>query len=72
MSAWEDYGPAEFDRRRMPRGAKVAPREQAGLFVIAREPASPPVRASREELPGQGDLLEMFPAEGESDCLEFQ
>jgi hypothetical protein len=56
----------------MPRGAKVAPREQAGLFVIAREPASPPVRASREELPGQGDLLEMFPAEGESDCLEFQ
>jgi hypothetical protein len=54
---WADLGPAEFDRRRMPKGHKSAPAEQAGLFFAAVEPL--PVKATPlpAELPGQESLF---------------
>ena len=57
-ASWlDDFGPAEFDKTRMPRGRKPQPAGQAGLFVLAAEPLPvnpPPVR---EELPGQAALF---------------
>jgi hypothetical protein len=56
MAAWDEYGPAEFDRRRMPRGHKSPPAAQAGLFVAAVTP-KPARAAPADELPGQLDML---------------
>jgi hypothetical protein len=56
MAAWDEYGPAEFDKRRMPRGHKSAPAAQAGLFVAAVTP-EPAKTAATAELPGQLDML---------------
>ena len=53
--AWQDYGPAEFDSRLMPRGHKRPAPDQGALFIAAvppvRKPAAAPV-----QLPGQGEL----------------
>jgi len=57
MTAWSDYGPAEFDRKRCPKGARVAPEGQAGLFVMAREPLPAKPAAVPSELEGQADLF---------------
>ena len=54
---WQDYGPAEFDRRRMPEGHKTAPEGQAGLFVMAAEPKPAKSAALPAELPGQLDIF---------------
>ena len=54
---WQDYGAAEFDRRRMPKGHKQAPAEQAGLFVMAAEPLPAKTAALPAELPGQLDIF---------------
>jgi hypothetical protein len=54
---WLDYGPAEFDRRRLPNGASLPDPDQAGLFFMAREATPPKPARVRPELPGQGDLL---------------
>ena len=56
MAEWGDYGPAEFDKRRMPAGHKSAPAAQAGLFVVAATP-KPAKAAPAAELPGQLDIL---------------
>lgn len=56
MTAWTDYGPAEFDRRRCPRGAQAAPAAQAGLFVMARTPLPAPAAPPAPEMDGQGAL----------------
>jgi hypothetical protein len=55
---WEDFGPAEFDRRRMPRGHKIAPKDQGGLFVMAVEPRPVKAPALPPELPGQLSILD--------------
>jgi hypothetical protein len=54
---WESYGPAEFDRRRMPKGHKSAPKDQGGLFVMAAEPLPAKVTPVPAELPGQDALF---------------
>ena len=56
MAAWEDYGPAEFDKRRMPAGHKSAPADQAGLFVIAVTP-KPAKTAPAADDPDQLDMF---------------
>lgn len=56
MVTWGDYGPAEFDRRLMPRGHKPADTGQSALFVAAVEPVKRPAPAAAEQLPGQGEL----------------
>ena len=54
---WADFGPAEFDRRRMPRGHKSAPADQAGLFFAAIPPAPAKAAPVPPELPGQDALF---------------
>lgn len=54
---WEDFGPAEFDRRRMPKGHKSAPADQAGLFFVATPPAPAKSAPPPPELPGQDALF---------------
>lgn len=54
---WTDLGPAEFDRRRMPKGHKAAPADQAGLFFVAVPPAPAKGTALPPELPGQDALF---------------
>ena len=57
QARWEDFGPAEFDRRRMPRKHKIAPEGQGGLFRMSVEPL-PDWRPPRlPELPGQDELF---------------
>jgi hypothetical protein len=53
----ETYGPAEFDRRRMPRGHKPAPKDQGGLFVVAVDPLPAKAAPVPAELDGQGALF---------------
>ena len=53
---WTAFGPAEFDRRRMPKGRKPQP-AQAGLFVLAAEPLPAKPAPVPEELPGQAALF---------------
>jgi hypothetical protein len=55
--AWSELGPAEFDKRRMPKGHKSAPADQGGLFFMAVEPVAAKPAALAAELPGQGDLF---------------
>jgi hypothetical protein len=55
--AWSDLGPAEFDKRRMPKGHKSAPADQGGLFFIAVAPVPAMPVTIAPELPGQGDLF---------------
>ncbi len=58
MASWlDDFGPAEFDRTRMPKsGRKPRDAGQAGLFMMAAEPlpAKTPVA---EEMPGQESMF---------------
>lgn len=54
---WTAFGPAEFDRRRMPRGRKPQPAAQASLFLLAAEPLPAKPAPVREELPGQAALF---------------
>ena len=54
---WADLGPAEFDRRRLPKGHKAAPADQAGLFFVAVPPAPAKVAPLPAELDGQGALF---------------
>jgi hypothetical protein len=54
---WSDLGPAEFDKRRMPKGHKSAPADQGGLFFMAVKPVPAKGAALAAELPGQGDLF---------------
>lgn len=54
---WTAYGPAEFDRRRCPKGAKEAPADQAGLFVMAREPLPAKAAPVPPQMDGQGALF---------------
>ena len=61
MTTWDDYGPAEFDKRRMPRGHKTPPAAQAGLFVIAATPK--PVKT--EPVVNDPDQLDMFGEAGQ-------
>jgi hypothetical protein len=58
MTVWDEYGPAEFDKRRMPKGRKPQPATQAGLFVMAAEPLPAKPAPQPEELPGQGGLFD--------------
>jgi hypothetical protein len=57
MADWTDYGPAEFDRRRMPRGRKPQNVQQAGLFVLAAEPLPAKTAGPGPEMDGQADLF---------------
>jgi hypothetical protein len=57
MTAWTGFGPAEFDKRRMPKGRKPQPPMQAGLFVLAAEPVPAKPAPQPEQLPGQADLF---------------
>jgi hypothetical protein len=57
MADWTDYGPAEFDKRRMPKGRKPQPVQQAGLFVLAAEPLPAKTGPEPPQLPGQGGLF---------------
>ena len=59
---WDQFGPAEFDRRRLPKGHKAAAPDQGGLFFVAVPPAPPKVAAPPPELPGQAALF----SDGES------
>ena len=52
-----DFGPAEFDRRRMPKGHKAPPADQAGLFFVAVPPKPAKAAALPPELPGQDALF---------------
>ena len=54
---WADFGPAEFDRRRMPKGHKSAPADQGGLFFVAVPPKPAKTTALPPELPGQDALF---------------
>jgi hypothetical protein len=55
--AWDELGPAEFDRRRMPKGHQVAAPDQGGLFFMAVDPAPVKVKPGRPELDGQAGLF---------------
>ena len=66
QARWEDYGPAEFDRRRMPRKHKQAPEGQAGLFRMCAEPLPEFRPWQPPELPGQDALFTG------SECGEYQ
>ena len=59
---WEQFGPAEFDKRRMPRGHKPPPADQAGLFFVAVPPKPAKTTPLPPELPGQDALF----SDGES------
>jgi len=54
--SWGGYGPAEFDRKRCPKGAKEQPADQGALFVAAREPLPLPAEPVTV-LDGQGELF---------------
>ena len=68
MTAWTDFGPAEFDKRRMPKGRKAQPAMQAGLFVLAAEPVPAKPAPAREELPGQSGLFGDGDQAGDGPC----
>ena len=55
---WLDYGPAEFDKRRAPKGTPARETTQGALFFAAIPPV--PARPAKlpPELPGQGSLLD--------------
>ena len=54
---WDELGPAEFDRRRLPTGRKAAPADQGALFFVAVPPAPAKAAPLPAELPGQGELF---------------
>jgi hypothetical protein len=54
---WQDFGPAEFDRRRMPKGHKTAAKDQGGLFFVAVEPLPAKPATLPAELDGQAALF---------------
>lgn len=55
---WLNYGPAEFDRRRAPKGTRTREPGQPALFFAAIPPEPPKPAKLPPELPGQGSLLD--------------
>jgi hypothetical protein len=55
--AWLDYGPAEFDARRLPKGYRRPAAEQGNLFFAAVPPKTVKAPALPPELPGQDALF---------------